>query len=112
MQSPSNSAMSVKCSLSFLPHSESTRRFGELTKVARCGKKLASFPGLPTVQFYDHLQATKNWTVGRPGNEASKKSLVFIHKRLLTSGHFHPCHHPSISNQLPSFIYTCMTKYH
>ena len=36
---------------------------------------LASFPGLPTVQFliacsFCILQAIKNWTVGRPGNEA------------------------------------------
>ena len=61
---------------------------GELTKVVRCGKKLDSFPGLPTVQFCDHLQAIENWTVGRPGNDASMKSLVFIHKRLLkTPGH-------------------------
>ena len=39
-------------------------------KVARCGKKLASFPGLPTdtVQF---VQVIKNWTVGMPGNEKS-----------------------------------------
>ena len=43
--------------------------------MAICGKKLASFPGLPTdtVQF---VQVIKNWTVGRPGNEASKKSLA------------------------------------
>ena len=36
---------------------------------------LASFPGLPTVRFliacsFCILQAIKNWTVGRPGNEA------------------------------------------
>ena len=46
--------------------------------MARCGNKLASFPGLPTdtVQF---VQVIKNWTVGRPGNEASKKSLAYFH---------------------------------
>ena len=42
----------------------------------QCGD-VASFPGLPTVQFLiacsmqKLLQVIKNWMVGRPGNEAS-----------------------------------------
>ena len=33
--------------------------------------QLASFPGLPTVHFLIACSAIKNWTVGRPGNEAN-----------------------------------------
>ena len=74
-QSPSTSAM--KCLLSFLSHSESISRFRELTRVARCGKKLASFPGLPTVQFVIICKQSKTGRyIGRRGNEASKKSLA------------------------------------
>ena len=41
-----------------------------------CGSILASFPGLPHLQFLIAcsiciLQAIKNWRCGRPGNEAS-----------------------------------------
>ena len=50
------------------------------------GNCLASLPGLPTVQFliacsihlhFYILQVIKNWTVGRPGNEASNCHLYF-----------------------------------
>ena len=42
--------------------------------LCRCGTRLASFPGLPTVQFFDRLQ-----TVGKPGNKAGPRStLTFI----------------------------------
>ena len=42
------------------------------------GLKVASFPGLPRVQFLiacsmQKLQAIKNWSRGRPGNEARLK---------------------------------------
>ena len=39
------------------------------------GDEIASFPGLPTVQF---LQAIKNWTVGMPGNEARDEKPEFV----------------------------------
>ena len=41
-------------------------------------RKLASFPGLPTIQFLiacsmqKKLQVIKNWTVGMPGNKATR----------------------------------------
>ena len=44
--------------------------------MASCSLSIASFPGLPTIQFLIvcrtvALEAIKNWMVGRPGNEAT-----------------------------------------
>ena len=40
-----------------------------------CVITLAPFPSLPTVQFLiASSKAIKNWTVGRPGNEANSRS--------------------------------------
>ena len=53
-----------------------------LKKVARCGKKLASFPGLHTVQFVIICKRSKTGRWEGLGNN-------FIHKSLLTTpGHF------------------------
>ena len=46
---------------------------------------IASFPGLPRLQFFYHLQyaklqAIKNWSRGRPGNEAS---FPLLHEAIL-----------------------------
>ena len=52
-------------------------------KVARCGKKLASFPGLHTVQFVIICKRSKT---GRWEGLGTRSLLHnFIHKRLLTN---------------------------
>ena len=55
--------------------------------MARCGKKLASFPGLHTVQFVIICKRSKT---GRWEGLGTRSLLHnFIHKRLLTTpGHF------------------------
>ena len=44
--------------------------FGVGTSNAALGSSLASFPGLPRLQFCI-LQVIKNWSRGRPGNEVN-----------------------------------------
>ena len=50
-------------------------------------QELDSFPGLPTIQVlivcihFCILQAIKNWTVGRPGNEATLRIRLFDYKK-------------------------------
>ena len=72
-------------------------------KVARCGKKLASFPGLHTVQFVIICKRSKT---GRWEGLGTRSLLHnFIHKRLLTTpGHFQS---PSqyIQSATPSHFY-------
>ena len=48
----------------------------QLTQLSQlnCGLLLALLPDLPTVQLCDNL-LIKNWTVGRPGNEAKPLAL-------------------------------------
>ena len=44
--------------------------FGVGTSNAALGSSLASFPGLPRLQFCI-LQVIKNWSRGKPGNEVN-----------------------------------------
>ena len=45
-------------------------------KSSQMWKEVSLVPRPSHCPVCDHLQAIKNWTVGRPGNEASKKSLA------------------------------------
>lgn len=41
-----------------------------------CIVKLASFPGLPYLQFFIHLQSIKSWGWRRPGTEAHQSIIL------------------------------------
>ena len=48
--------------------------FGVGMSNAALGSSLASFPGLPRLQFCI-LQVIKNWSQGRPGNEVNRPRI-------------------------------------
>ena len=48
--------------------------FGVGTSNAALGSSLASFPGLPRLQFCI-LQVIKNWSRGRPGNKVNRPRI-------------------------------------